>query len=168
MKHASLVLLGILALGTSACSRNESVGFTGLGGEPASVMRQAAPAATAPLPVYPNAAIVPILRAAETGADAPARARIAIRAGGTTAGRYAPVYLGGQSLGLSVVEVGDQSFAVLRRTESDRSARITARTGADLQAEVAIMTGCLPAGPLQGGGFGSRAAAGQAIALDCR
>lgn len=168
MRYQTLALIGLAAVGAAACSKNQSVGFTGIGGEPATVTQRAPDVRTvAPATVSYTPSYVPSITAPATGGSMSARAETAIRYGGTEPRRSIPVAMGGRMLAFSIVDVGGQDFAVLRTPSATPEAKIPDAARAEFQSNAATLTGCLPEGQVHVSGASRKGSSGLAVPLNC-
>ncbi len=168
MRYQTLAVIGLVAVGAAGCSKNQSVGFTGIGSEPATVTQRAPDVRTvAPATVSYTPSYVPSITAPAAGGSVSARAETAIRYGGTEPRRSIPVAMGGRMLALSIVDVGGQDFAVLRTPSSMPEATIPDAAKSEFQNNAASLTGCLPQGAVHASGASRKGSAGLAIPLNC-
>lgn len=140
MKRAKgAVLLVLVALAGCSGGRTESVGFTGLGSEAASVTRTDP---TARLDGGTLSSDIPRSTVRSGSFNRMDHAETAIRRGGSGGNRAKPVVVGGQTLALSIVAVNGAEFAVLKPPSGLFAPGIAPETAAAFAARSRALTGC--------------------------
>ena len=141
MRYQTMAVLGLMAVSSAGCASKQSVGFTGISGEPTTVATRAVVPAT----IIYTPSYVPAISAPAGSVSLLGRGETAIRYGGTEPRRSVPVAMGGTMLALSIVDVAGQDFAVLRLPEGVTQGVIPDVVKAELQANAASLTACVPA-----------------------
>lgn len=172
MKRAA-VILGVLAIGLSACGPDpEGVGFTGIGNDPVDVARsdpfsdqRLSNGASYVPPVAQSS--VPLIKVASNSYSPSVMAEKAIRNGGQTKDRAKRVTLGGEEVMLSRVQVANRLYLVARAPRSVWSQSIKPGTDRVFVSSVTQLTGCQAQGGLYRYGESKTQPRAMAVELSC-
>jgi len=160
-----LYIVALASLGLAACSQPQGAGFSGIGFEGGAVAG-AAPVSETRLSTS-QVRPLPFHQATSGSGTLSDMAEIAIRTGGTVPGRSTLVQVSGQPLAMSLVQVDQTPFAVLRVPSGQSTARMDKRTQTAFAEQLGGLTGCKPASGVYGLGNPKRDLSGLAAALDC-